>query len=118
MKTALCGLLGALATSACSSSHVGVGETHTIAPDTQMDSVDWPCFADRGDYRAWLASAGNDKRQDTIEQTAALWLEPGDSVKIVRVEPDAIEVRIVTSTTDEFGKICWTPSYHGALFSK
>ncbi len=98
---------------------MSVGETHAIAPDTQMDSVDWPCFADRGDYNAWLANAGNDKKQDAIEQNAALWLEPGDSVRVVRVEtPDAVEVRIVTSTTDEFGKTCWTPSYQGALFSK
>lgn len=117
----LCGLLVGCA----SDKGPSVGETRTIADaeDTgeRHTTQDWPCFVDRSEYDVWFVNGGDDQKEDTIEQSSALWLEPGDTVKVLQVDSppsDALKVRIKESPTGESGKACWTEGYQGALFSK
>ncbi|HEY1654779.1 MAG TPA: hypothetical protein VGF86_06690 [Candidatus Tumulicola sp.] len=63
-----------------------VGKTHTIADaestGQRHTTQDWACFSDHLEYQVWLANSSDDRKEDTIEQHAALWLKPGDAVKL------------------------------------
>jgi hypothetical protein len=121
-EIALCALLAAAALSACSHAALTSGEARTITDAESTGkrdiSIDWPCFSERSDYNAWLANAGDDAKQSTIEEKSALWLEPGDTVTIQHSEaPDTLQVRIVADPAhDTDGLTCWTPGYDGKLF--
>ncbi|MGB9653367.1 MAG: hypothetical protein WCB01_16320 [Candidatus Cybelea sp.] len=111
--------------SACAS-HAAIrpGGPHTIANAQSTGkrdrSIDWPCFRDLSDYKAWLSNAGDKYKQSLIEEKSALLLEPGNTVTIQHiVEPDTLQVRILTDpVNDTDGLTCWTPGYDGKLFSK
>jgi hypothetical protein len=98
-----------------------VGETHTVAAaTTQRYSADWPCFVAKSDYDIWLENNGDGEEQKTIEENSSIWLSDGDTVKVLQVQkPDTLRLAILTAPTSEYvGKACWTPGYHGRLFSK
>lgn len=111
--------------SACAShGAIRPGGPHTIANAQSTGkrdrSIDWPCFRDLSDYKAWLSIAGDKYKQSLIEEKSALLLEPGNTVTIQHiVEPDTLQVRILTDpVNDTDGLTCWTPGYDGKLFSK
>ncbi len=93
-------------------------EVHTIAnAKSQRSTLDWPCFADKGEFEVWMANSGDS--EETIEQNNALWLEPGDKVSVLQTEMDgeALKLRIISSPAAGEGKTCWTLRYEGYLFS-
>ena len=105
----------AFALSGCTGGkEVAVGSTYTIVDASGARATsDWPCFADRMEFDVWSENTDPHKL-DVIEQNNALWLEPGDTVKVLQrgapgdpfANPD--KVRIVSSpATGEAGKTCW-----------
>jgi len=87
-------IAGLLMLAACGSNDE-VGSVHTVATNTGA-TLDWACFPSKDDLVMDALAQGSSQRN--IEDTSALWLEPGDTVKIIQQDSDtalAVRVRIL-----------------------